>query len=538
MANQSNYKDNQIFEIDINLFYEDFIKQIDSIRGYINIASPKNLKFLNKISESDFSGLSGKLSVEQTYQESRIHAFYRLIGFPILGNNGQFYSPGHDAIKYPLDFLSRKQNKSYKLSVINNIKENFYEFSKKREEYFNTKVKEWYSYQDINTVTFLLSSYNVRNFNDHIDKLSKTFDFNFDNQSYLVKLSDSLNRSLLEYSSYTNKEQFPTKLIAKRNHNIFPFLVDPRLDLSASKRVCVPFPLNKSQAIINESYEAPRCLLEAIITQRFNDQNSSENDQIFVKSLNNFIENFTSIKDEFVINKINQKSIYSTSEKEILNKFLNLISSMMDELIDAQKNVGFVQANTYWAPICGLNGLEGPINSFSIPLLSNPKFKTSFDNDLSLFQAKDILNSITPESETPEETEFSFSSFFNSFFDTASKSFGSLIKRSADDLLKQKKFFDNSGADSLRKIEIIMGEFSGLGLCDIVAIIGGLYSMDRNYLLGLIDSDSFIRATKKLRLYTIEQPGLEESIIELNKSVFSFYNIMQKVYVDKSKFGL
>lgn len=545
MANQANYKDNQSFEIDIELFYEDFIKQIDSIRGYVNISSPQNTKFLNNISASDFAGISGKLAIEKKFQESRIHAFYRLIGFPILGNNNQFYSPGFDAIKSDI-FFTRKQNKQYKLNIINNIKSNFYEFSKEREEYYNTKIKQWYSYQDINTITYLLSSYNKRFFNSHIEKYEGTFDLNIDNQSYLVKLSDSLNRSLLEYSFFNGVEdQFPTKLISKRFHPIFPLLCDPRLDLSASKKVCIPFPLNKSHTVISEVYEAPRCILEGIITERFNDGNlinkSGNGDSTFINNLNNFINNFTDIKDEFLIQKANEKFMYSPSEQEVFNKIINIIVSMIDELILAQKDIDFVTSNTYWTPICGLDGPEVELKSIEIQILSNPKFLSQLDKELAIFQKKDLLNSIIPQSAKQEEFSdngLSLSGFVGSFFNSSAKFFGNAIKSSYDYLNKQKKYFDNKGNSALRKIEIIMGEFSGLGLCDIVAIIGGLYLVDRKYLLGLIDEDAFQRANNKLKLINFSQPTLEESMQELNKVIFSLYNIMEKIYTDKSKFGV
>lgn len=537
MVNQANYRDSQTYNIDIDLFYEDFIKQIDDIRGYVNIASPNNLKFLNKITESDFSGISGKLAVESSYQESRLHAFYRLIGFPVLSNNGQYYSPGHDAVIYTGSFLTRKQNKKFKLNVVNNIKSNFYEFSKKREEYYNTKIPQWFSYQDINTSTYLLSTYNTRNFNDHFDKYENVYDFNFDNQSYLVKLSDPLNRSLLEYSFFNSVEETkPTKLISKRNHNIFPFLVDPRLDLSASKRVCVPFPLNINQTFVSEVYQAPRCLLESIIMERFSPEKESIT---YTKELNSFVKEFIPTNDEYLIDKINKTSEYSNSDRDMFIKLLNLINSMVDKLIEAKKDIDFVISNTYWLPICSKNGFDGKLNSILLPLTKDSRFKTSFDNELALFQRKLILESIVPQSEdTVDSSGFGLPQFISSISDFASRAFGSYIKQSSEDLSRQKVFFDSKGAEALKTIEVIMGEFSGLGLCDILAILGGLYLVDKKYLLGLIDQDSYTRFIKKTKAYDTDQPSIDESMEQLNKVVYSFYNIMQKTYMDKIKFGL
>ena len=46
-------------------------------------------------------------------------------------------------------------------------------------------------------------------------------------------------------------------------------------------------------------------------------------------------------------------------------------------------------------------------------------------------------------------------------------------------------------SNALQIVEMIMGEFSGLGLCDIVAVVGALYTMPLASLVGFLDTDSY-----------------------------------------------
>lgn len=538
MTNQSNYKNNQNYDIDIEEFYNSIISEIDSIRGYVNISSPNNLKKISKLKLSDFSGISGKLQVDSSFQESRIHAFYRLIGFPVLSSNNDFYNPGHDGIAYLFDniFGTKIRKTSDKLNIANSPINGFYQFSSKRESYFNSEIKQNYNYQNINTSVFLLSLYNIRNFNDHIDKYNQVFDLDINNSSYLVKLSDPLNRSLLEYTDGGNV----TKLTSKRYHHIFPLIVDPRLDLAAIKRPSVPFPWKQSQIQVNETTVAKLPILQSIIESRFISSNRQGEIGQYGQEIVDFIKSNNEIKDEDLINKIQDPTSYGLVERQMFLKFINLISSMVDELVLAQNDIDLVFGITLYLPMCGLNGPEFGIKSYNTGIF-NTKFNSELDKNIQLFQTKAILNSILPQNNTNEKTETygsKIQDFIGSIISPFAKAFGDRTNDSYEELLATKKSFDNKASDALRKIEIIMGECSGLGLCDIIAILAGLYLVERKYLLGLLDEDAFNRASKKLNLSKEEKPTIIESIEQIQKTIFDMYNIMQIIYTERKQFGI
>jgi len=536
MTNQSNYKNNQNYQINIENFYNTIVSEIDDIRGYVNISSPDNLKKVKTIKPEDFSGISGKLQVSDTYQESRISAFLRLIGLPVISNSGAFYNPGHDGIKYLTDpiFNTRQIKTKNKVDIINNPINGFYNFSNKKEAYYNSTVVNNLSYRDINTSLYLLTSYNLRNFNDHIDKYQNAFDFELENHSYLVKLSDPLNRSLLEYIE-------SPKLIAKRYHFIFPLINDPRLDLCAIKRPSVPFPFKKSHLQINPTLTAKIPLLQTIIENRYLSQNRQGEIGQFGQQIVDFVKSNEKIKDEKLINNIQDPTSYGIVEREMFLKFINLISSMVDELIQAQSDIDLTFSITTYLPICNPSGPEAGVKTLSVDLFTD-KFNTDLDKEIKLFLYKDFINNLTPQTNLTNTTADTIgekiTEYLGSVIDYTAEAFGNLIKDTLSSLLKRKTVFDNKASDALRKIEIIMGEFSGLGLCDIIAILGAMYLVERKFLLGLLDDDAFLRASKKLNISNEERPPVQESIIELQKTVFGLYNIMQIIYTERKQFGI
>ena len=92
--NQNSVQDTQNYEINIIKINNDFIKQIDAIRSKV---SPKDIFENNVITSDNIGAISSKVELrdnEYPY-ESRCHAFYRLIGLPVVNpESGDYYNPG------------------------------------------------------------------------------------------------------------------------------------------------------------------------------------------------------------------------------------------------------------------------------------------------------------------------------------------------------------------------------------------------------------------------------------------------------------
>ncbi len=79
-----------------------------------------------------------------------------------------------------------------------------------------------------------------------------------------------------------------------------------------------------------------------------------------------------------------------------------------------------------------------------------------------------------------------------------------------------------------------MGEFSGLGLLDIIAIQSALWIMPMNSLLGMIDVRAFERMKKfrkDINLGSFSQNNIIVSLTDFEKTLSTIYKIMQR-YID------
>jgi hypothetical protein len=93
--------------------------------------------------------------------------------------------------------------------------------------------------------------------------------------------------------------------------------------------------------------------------------------------------------------------------------------------------------------------------------------------------------------------------------------------------------------NALKTIEIIMGEWSGFGLCDIIAIMASLYTMDQDMLLGFLDDDAMGRMTQLTGVVPIGgnsigggsgRPSVTDALTEFVTTVNYYYHLMDDVY--------
>ena len=111
--------------------------------------------------------------------------------------------------------------------------------------------------------------------------------------------------------------------------------------------------------------------------------------------------------------------------------------------------------------------------------------------------------------------------------------FGDRNAEVIDKLTKKRDHIMSEAGAALRTVEIIMGEFSGLGLCDIVAILASLYVMPKDLILGFLDKDAFNRACATLGIKA-NKPDLQDTLKSYTDTVKEFYNLMDKLYQDVS----
>lgn len=554
IINQVNYEDQQNSEIDIEQAYQYYIKVIDDIRSKANITG--NIALLNKLDLDSWQTISSKVKTESTPQESRCHAFYRWIGFPVISSNQvDYYNPGHDRIKDP----NRKLNDSAKLSIANNVDDKFKQLSLQRELYSSNIMTIFSNNYSINAATLsLLSGATIRKFNDHVGG-TDPFDFDIKGQNYIIPLDSQVgiknDISLLNYSDSdgSTPTELGLKLLKSQAHYIKPFFVDPRIDFSvfpAKNRIAVPFVPDSTYLKMGESVIL-RPLIEKIIRDRFSLTNTASSASTNQESITNYLNSVDAIKDEELIQKVkNVGGDLSLTEKTSFLYYLKLAQAMIKKLVLAQNSIKEAQGQYYWLPIPSSTGPEGGCKShdtiISVKLYQEHKeLITELDKEITKAYIRVSLNSFSKSGNEavgkPESLNFGLPKDIDNVFGpnvAPPEVTGDLSQKNFDDLIATRTKILDKACESLKIIEIIMGEYSGLGLCDIIAVMAALYIMPKGDLIGFLDIDA--RARMEVTLgYTSDELSILTGSFEndIGKSMKSFidnvndfYNLMVKLY--------
>lgn len=541
-TSQEIFKDDQNFEVDINKVYDYYIKAIDNARSVVNITNPNNQKLLSKFTRNSFtgSGVTSHLKCETTPQESRCHAFYRLIGFPVVSSDMLFYNPGFDMLFYS----GRTITINSKVEIANKPLPGFSALSIFREMNIENNLKIFSNNNSIDANVLAISYSNIREFAAPLkNEFGIEEKFDSENQSYNISSVGHIgNGNTVDlYNFLDSSGNLPTKFNTKRYHIIAPFIVDARIDLStpALQKVGIPFVLNSSNLKISETDSVMRPLIERIIIDRFSTDNNLNAGETADATIAN-IKSINAIKDLDIINKISSGDIFGFSEQSQFIKHLNIIRAMMSALHKAKDKILSMQDKYYWLPVPNVNGPEFG-SSVQPPFINLPEYlQTDNDRAIIIGQQRSIIREIDNKaaglSGTPDRG-YALSEASNPLTPVINDSMGDVNAAELKKLVSARNHDLAEANDALKTVEIIMGEFSGLGLCDIIAIIGALYIVPKENLLGLLDDDAFQRAKSSnlLNGVDIERPSIQVAQENIISTVKDFYNLMDKIYKDVSK---
>lgn len=545
IPNQDNFQDPQNFKIDIEKIYQDFIQQIDDCRSIVNVFNQGNQSFLNKFDRKTITSLPKFVKIETTPQESRCHTFFRLIGFPVVSNDMTYYSPGFDICNMQDNGLTRQMGLDEKITIANNPIDKFTSISQQRENYINRFLDIFSQNGTIDASTLALSSStHTREFIVPLQDVDP-FDMLAISQTYTANFSSQIGQltqvSLLDFVDDAGNKTVPGNLQTNRYHFIKPFIVDPRIDFTVpnGKKVAVPFCFNKSNLLIADNTYVKRPLIEKVIRDRLllDDQANTLGDAD--QFIRDYIQNIPSVKDQDLIQQMISGKIYKLGEQQQFNKYLRIIGAMILKLVEAQNTIQAVQSKYYWLPKPSTSGPEGgsAVKNVVISVALPTDFLTTSDRSLILAILKQNANQFNAQTATTDGTpnagDFVFGAFTTTFDDDTSKSLGNIAEQTVQELTDERNQALTEANSALRTVEIVMGEFSGFGLCDIIAIMGSLYIIPIENLLGLLDADAYDRMTKVLGLKDPpDQSDLNTSMKSLAQSVKNYYNIMDKIYVD------
>jgi hypothetical protein len=596
---QSNYQSNQNYDAYVSELFKDYVTGgntpndnepgenvgIDDVRAQISV-SVTGMKTADLISSLNINPNSSTPAPTPNTttpvllaQESRCHAFYRIIGLPVVNSDqSAYYNPGFDITKgyYKQNNLTRKIPLSQKITIASNVGPMFEAISAARENWVATTSQIFSVPTSVEAGVLSLTSgtygsngiINIRDFNV-LKNVTGPFDYAPADQTYatasqsclvgdqaqlLVDFQDgSANTIQLAYPS-TPKTM--SQAFFSHQHIIAPFNVDPRIDFSiwgnesktfsgTSRRIAVPFVPDASYLQVSSTSNAIRPILEGIIRKRVYQASQSA---VAGDAINNAMTvvasdpNIGSIKfiGSMPISNIFSGSVFSLDQQNSFADYLSFIQTLMQKLVIALHKVQAVQGVYYWLPIPNTTGPEGGSQIRDVPLNANfhQFLVTTEDFNIIYNQAQVIFSNIsiaaTQANAVPDPGgyAFNFNSAPISFNKDTSNAQGDLSTRTMNVLGKKrnKKLADASTA--LQTIEMILGEFSGFGLVDIVAVIGTLYTMSMPDLMGLLDQDAYARAQTILGSGIPSQSPITTSMTSLLQGVSGFYQIMDQVFTD------
>lgn len=513
---QNQYQSNQdILNIDFDKLYDNFIVPVDALRSHFNALVPN----------------SQELNTPQ-YQESRCHAFYRMVGFPVVADSGNFYSPGYDP-NLNLDKTSTAAYQKIANNVISNLSLTS-QFAYKEQQvqlYFNTI----FSGGGTQAQQITLGSLFIRSFERQIGSTQPLVD------------DPNKNQSIDERVQELNKIFAITPSILVTRHPIKPFIVDPRIDSSVRpivNRICAPFLKDKTQTKVfgsatGSTDSLKRPYIEKVITTRYNNKNLTLNQgNDVINAIFQSITNDPSQTDQDLVAAVADPlgQLYS-SEVKIFSDYIKIMQVVVDKLIESINEVQKVRQEMNFQPIPNpIGGIEsgGTVNT----PIANDLNNQLVENEIITRTQKQILNDIqfdTGLNGVPDIGDFVFSNLDDSVF-SINKNIDKSYQQNIDLLNEKRNNLGNNGIDNLKNIEIIMGEFSGFGLMDMIAMQAALWIMDPLALLGLIDK----RALQRIRDYRkdinignisdSDVPDVVTALASFESTLLNIYQFIQKYY--------
>jgi hypothetical protein len=546
IPNQANYQDAQNFDIDIDKVYSDFISAIDKIRSYTNCAAISDQAAITAFQAGDLtlSKLKQQTTISTTPQESRCHAFFRIIGFPVVSSANKIYNPGHDIV-YDSSRSIGAAISAAKLNIAASPITKFRNLSLQRESYVTSMASIFSTPGSIDAATLALSSgFKIRQFAVPIISSADAFDMDSKSQQYKIDFSSLVginDKKLTEYVDVSGNT--PTQLRSQRTHIIKPFIVDPVIDFTvndASKLIAVPFAPTKNHLMVKDGVFVNRPIIEQVIRDRFTVANQTDSTGTADKSVIDYIKSIPAIQDEAIINSISSGDVYKLAEQTQFVKFINIIRAMITKLVESQITVFTAQSKYYWVPVPSIFGPEGGCSVQGVFLSTSVPSDFITTRDQAIIEAKirSTINQINAQTANvqgiPDVGGFSFDNFKTTFGPDSSAALGDTSVQTLQDLTNKRNVDLQKSSNALKTIEIIMGEFSGLGLCDIIAVMGALYIMPKNDLLGFLDDDAIKRMNTSLQLNQ-SSPGIQTAMKSFISSVKGYYNLMDKIYQDQSQ---
>ncbi len=484
--------DQDITNIDITKLYNNYIKEIDKYRSHFSPISNQIL-VKGKITKANSLTALSNGPVPRNEQESRCHAFYRMIGFPIIYNN-LIHNPGYDkSLNLDENLIKNLEN------IANSIDIATYNAMNERELYVKN-ILNVFSKQDNNAIArSAWIGINPTIFSNLSEGVFNTVSNTYSNDTSTVYNFKKL------YPDSAGVD--PTINFSQVKHCIKPLIVDPRIELTVTpceNSICAPFLEDNTDTAIKPGKFLKRPLIEKIISLRCGDSANNASTTVdnssFVTEIIDFISFQTDADDslnEVVLNFKTTLGKRSLLELQSFNKFIKILDALANKLFLNKKEIENIFEKIDWAPIPSKNGIEYGCTLRNI-LLNGTNNKQIEQDIIQLKITQDLdsilvnIKSSTESNNTaPDIGSFTFNgnaTIYNEFTNVNKTQESQLPV-----LLKSKENLGKNANSLLFENDVITGESIGIGLIDIISIIAAFWIMDLDYLIYMLDDRCFNR---------------------------------------------
>src|SRR5271166_358992 len=332
------FDDQDILDLDLDEMYNNTIVPLDLIRSYLG----------------------------DRPQESRINAFYRMTGLPVVapveGNGIQFYSPGYDP-ELNLDMTVQQQYANIAALVTSDTTFVATQLDV-RENNTQKYYKPIWAAGTLNATALSIASTFIRSFSK---QLTDGIVFPALDKGQEQTINERINYLQVFYSDILQQiNNGDLTTLVKSKHYLRPFVVDPRIASAVQPRansICAPFLGDKSQTKLFDSPNGTptylrRPYIERVISSRISNSLNSNNinnnqaaGQAFMDQLATTIQNNKTLTNQDLINFSTDQQGYFNSEINIFNRYFRLMRAVLNKLYYAANNLMYVIHNINWQPV-------------------------------------------------------------------------------------------------------------------------------------------------------------------------------------------
>jgi hypothetical protein len=531
---ESALDDQDAVDIDIDVLINKFIKPIERYRS----KSSPNVKMPLDSASNDIVSANPNIP-----QESRAHAFYRILGLPAIEPSGRFYNTGYTGKNKTT--LIENNDRTFPNDINNNIPENVKNAISKRESSSRDRYGKFYTANsDSSIYSIALAVPNGTRLFMCMDKNIDALN-NFDKQT--VKIPERTKFIKTRYKKNDGSDIGQT--YDSVEHILRPFMTDPVLSAKlkpssgeSSVMVAAPF-LDKKDLEYERGKYVKRPGIELILRLRLRQQNIIQN------SDTNFQQSITTYEGDISVNKkreiaailsntgINDVDVdrilkgTSNIELNTLDDFVKSFKGIISYYMECLETVERTSKQIIWTPLSNEGGPEFG-TTITTGFVKPVAFQDSWELErrIANLEAKALF--ATNQLELGDG--LSYGDFTIPFSQELAKTFTKQIQEE-----KNKRSNLEEGASSaLSVIEYISGEVSGLGLIDIFAIYMAMWSVNITVLLNLIDDDAVDRLYNIKTIRTkevIERKGKAGEAVkyykEFEERIMSILSYADKLYV-------